>query len=104
MCGVDELVGRVRRRLGPDEMLMVISDHGFQSFRRGVNLNTWLQENGLLYLKEGVESGDWFDGIDWIAHQGLRVWVEWHLHQPARPLKRRVMSRRAKKPNNSSAG
>lgn len=62
---VDELVGRVRKRMGADEMLMVISDHGFQSFRRGVNLNTWLKENGLLFLKEGVDSGDWFDGIDW---------------------------------------
>ena len=66
---VDELVGRVRRRLGPDELLMVISDHGFQSFRRGVNLNTWLLQNGLLYLKEGAQSGDWFDGIDWLRTQ-----------------------------------
>jgi predicted AlkP superfamily phosphohydrolase/phosphomutase len=45
---------------------MVISDHGFTNFRRGVNLNTWLKENGYLHLKEGAEtSGDWFEEVDW---------------------------------------
>jgi predicted AlkP superfamily phosphohydrolase/phosphomutase len=34
---------------------MVISDHGFTSFRRGVNMNTWLKENGYLHLKEGAD-------------------------------------------------
>ena len=32
-------------------MLMVFSDHGFTSFRRGVNLNSWLLANGYLKLK-----------------------------------------------------
>ena len=32
----------------PDTVLMVISDHGFTNFRRGVNLNTWLRDNGYL--------------------------------------------------------
>jgi predicted AlkP superfamily phosphohydrolase/phosphomutase len=45
---------------------MVISDHGFTNFRRGVNLNTWLRENGYLVLKEGSEtSPDWFAKVDW---------------------------------------
>ena len=45
---------------------MVISDHGFTNFRRGVNLNTWLRENGYLHLKPGHEtSGDWFEHVDW---------------------------------------
>src|SRR4029079_8092566 len=34
----DALVGRVLARLKDDDVLMVISDHGFSSFRRGVNL------------------------------------------------------------------
>ncbi|MGE0384304.1 MAG: alkaline phosphatase family protein [Gammaproteobacteria bacterium] len=62
---VDALVGRVRRRMGPDEMLLVISDHGFQSFRRGVNLNAWLRDAGLLHLREDEQGGDWFAGVDW---------------------------------------
>jgi len=45
---------------------MVISDHGFTNFRRGVNVNTWLRENGYLVLQEGHEtSGDWFEHVDW---------------------------------------
>jgi predicted AlkP superfamily phosphohydrolase/phosphomutase len=65
---MDELVGEVRRKLGddPDTVLMVISDHGFTNFRRGVNLNTWLKEQGYLVLKEGKEtSPDWFAHVDW---------------------------------------
>ena len=45
---------------------MVISDHGFTNFRRGVNLNSWLRENGYLALKDGHEtSADWFEHVDW---------------------------------------
>ena len=35
----DELVGRVAARLKDGDVLMVISDHGFNAFRRGVDLN-----------------------------------------------------------------
>ncbi len=42
---VDECVGKVRRK-EPNAKLMVISDHGFTSFDRAVNLNTWLKRNG----------------------------------------------------------
>jgi len=65
---MDELVGEVRAKLGddPDTVLMVISDHGFTDFRRGVNLNTWLRNEGYLFLKDGAElSGDWFEKVDW---------------------------------------
>lgn len=64
----DRLVGEVRETLGddPDTVLMVISDHGFCSFRRGVNLNAWLRDEGYLVLEEGKEtSGDWFADVDW---------------------------------------
>ncbi len=39
---MDDLVGRVRKELGARSVLIVMSDHGFKSFRRGVNLNSWL--------------------------------------------------------------
>lgn len=62
----DEMVGRIMEQLGPDEHFMVISDHGFESFRRGVNLNTWLLENGHLTLKDGeTNSEEWFESVDW---------------------------------------
>jgi len=63
---MDDLIGRVRRRMGEREVLIVMSDHGFKAFRRGVNLNSWLLANGYLALKEGrAESREWFQDVDW---------------------------------------
>jgi predicted AlkP superfamily phosphohydrolase/phosphomutase len=62
----DELVGRVMARLGKGDLLMVLSDHGFASFRRGVNLNRWLLDHGYLALKEGCDgSSEWLRDVDW---------------------------------------
>jgi predicted AlkP superfamily phosphohydrolase/phosphomutase len=62
----DSLVGRVLDRLHDGDLLMVISDHGFTSFRRGVNLNQWLLANGYLTLREGADgSGEWLRDVDW---------------------------------------
>ncbi len=63
---MDGLVGRVRAALGPRDALFVMSDHGFKSFRRGVNLNAWLLRNGYLALKDGTDGGgEWFRDVDW---------------------------------------
>jgi predicted AlkP superfamily phosphohydrolase/phosphomutase len=62
----DALVGKVLDQIDDDDVLCVISDHGFTSFRRGVNLNGWLLDNGYLHLKEGADgSGDWLKDVDW---------------------------------------
>jgi predicted AlkP superfamily phosphohydrolase/phosphomutase len=63
---MDRLVGKVREKLGKKSALLVMSDHGFKSFRRGVNLNSWFYRNGYLALKEGkTESDEWFKDVDW---------------------------------------
>lgn len=65
---MDEFLGEIRERLARDRdtVLMVISDHGFCNFRRGVNLNTWLKQEGYLVLRDGHQtSGDWFAHVDW---------------------------------------
>ncbi len=63
---MDALVGRAMQQLDNHSLLLVISDHGFKSFSRGVNLNAWLHQNGYLTLKDGkTESGDWFEDVDW---------------------------------------
>lgn len=63
---MDEMVGRAMKRIGKKTVFMVISDHGFSLFRRGVNLNSWLLKHGYLVLKEGKEkSGEWFQDVDW---------------------------------------
>jgi len=65
---MDGLLGKLDHEIErEDTVFMVVSDHGFSNFRRGVNLNTWLFENGYLFLKDEAAktSEDWFDGVDW---------------------------------------
>src|SRR5262245_59329036 len=66
---MDAVVGRTLGRLGPNDLLVVMSDHGFTSWRRSFNLNTWLRDNGYLTLRPGrrVGRGASFDDIDWSA-------------------------------------
>src|SRR5438128_11452709 len=60
------LIGRVMEQIDGKTLLLVVSDHGFKSFARCVNLNAWLQQNGYLALKpERTESDDWFEDVDW---------------------------------------
>jgi len=62
----DTLVGEVMKKLKPGDLLMVISDHGFSSFRRGVNLNAWLRREGYLTLRDGTDgSAEWLRDVDW---------------------------------------
>jgi predicted AlkP superfamily phosphohydrolase/phosphomutase len=66
VMAMDELVGEVRARLAEDTLLIVLSDHGFTGFQRGVNLNSWLHQQGYLTLRPGTELGrDWLAGVDW---------------------------------------
>jgi predicted AlkP superfamily phosphohydrolase/phosphomutase len=62
---MDGLVGRAMERLDDRSVLIVMSDHGFKSYRRGVNLNSWLHRHGYLVLKEGTESREWFENVNW---------------------------------------
>ncbi len=62
----DELVGQTLIHVDQRTALFVLSDHGFASFERGVNLNTWLYENGYLALKSGASGeGQYLKDIDW---------------------------------------
>jgi predicted AlkP superfamily phosphohydrolase/phosphomutase len=62
---VDGLVGKALRHVEPGTALVVLSDHGFTSFERGVNLNGWLLENGYLARKEGATGRDYLKDVDW---------------------------------------
>ena len=50
---MDPLVGRVLDAAGERDIVIVMSDHGFESYRRKFSLNTWLLEQGYLVLKDG---------------------------------------------------
>lgn len=76
---MDDLVGSVRERIREDALYLVLSDHGFSSWRRQINYNTWLQQNGYLTLTgdgtgrrdleqlfdKDVTGVNVFSGIDW---------------------------------------
>jgi predicted AlkP superfamily phosphohydrolase/phosphomutase len=46
--GIDQLVGETLARLQPNDLLVVMSDHGFAPWRRSFSLNSWLRDNGYL--------------------------------------------------------
>ena len=71
----DDFVGEVVRRVGPTVPVMIVSDHGFHSWRKAVNLDTWLVQNGYMVLK-GQQPGDkkladlfgggtFWENVDW---------------------------------------
>jgi predicted AlkP superfamily phosphohydrolase/phosphomutase len=62
---MDELVGRTREKLAPGDLLIVMSDHGFASFERGVNVNAWLEREGYLVREDGAAASKWLEGVDW---------------------------------------
>lgn len=65
---MDDLVGRTMRTIDDKHTaLFVMSDHGFKPFRRGVDLNAWLRDNGYLKLKDGASRSDkiYLGGVDW---------------------------------------
>lgn len=63
---MDALVGKTMKECSDkDTVLMVISDHGFNPFRRGVDWNVWLEQNGYLTLKPGGRDKKYLAGVDW---------------------------------------
>lgn len=64
---MDKILGDVMSESNADDLLIVLSDHGFNTFRRAVHLNSWLRENGYLFLKTfKAESGaELLKDIDW---------------------------------------
>ncbi|MHC4957426.1 MAG: alkaline phosphatase family protein [Planctomycetota bacterium] len=82
---MDQTVGKVLARLGPDDIFILVSDHGFHSFRYGFNLNSWLWRQNMLALadtaarkrkrrlKEFFGSGSPTDHIDWDRTQAYAM-------------------------------
>ncbi|HBL32090.1 MAG TPA: hypothetical protein DD490_35145 [Acidobacteria bacterium] len=72
---MDAIVGEVMQKMPPGTKLMIVSDHGFASFRRSMNYNTWLAKNGFMTLtgedpnrknlEDLFDQGDFFVNVDW---------------------------------------
>jgi predicted AlkP superfamily phosphohydrolase/phosphomutase len=71
---VDRTVGWVQKHMG-DGTLIVMSDHGFTSFDRAVNLNTWLMKEGFLTLNDSTQTGsdEMFAHVDWARTKAYSI-------------------------------
>lgn len=52
---LDDFVGDLRERLSDKDRFLILSDHGFCGIKSEVQLNLWLQNQGLLKFKENAE-------------------------------------------------
>lgn len=68
----DAQVGEVRHSF-PEVPLIVLSDHGFTSFDRAVNLNAWLQHRGFLHLEGAPDDDTTLAQIDWASTQAYAI-------------------------------
>jgi predicted AlkP superfamily phosphohydrolase/phosphomutase len=64
---MDSILGHAVERVGPDATVIVLSDHGFTSYRRSFHLDTWLYLNGYLALADDARktSDEFFENVDW---------------------------------------
>ncbi|MBI4815256.1 MAG: alkaline phosphatase family protein [Deltaproteobacteria bacterium] len=64
---LDAVVGRTLERLGPDDLLVIMSDHGFTSWRREFHLNSWLRDQGYLAVKNPEVETDpgFYQNVNW---------------------------------------
>jgi predicted AlkP superfamily phosphohydrolase/phosphomutase len=63
---MDKLVGKACDQCrDTDTLLMVISDHGFNTFRRGIDLNRWLEQEGYLKVDDARRGEEHLAGVDW---------------------------------------
>lgn len=71
---MDQLVGRTMARCAGDEtLLMVLSDHGFNSFHTGIDLNRWLEQEGYLTVQDERRQDDNLAGVDWSRTRAFAI-------------------------------
>ncbi|MEI6809017.1 MAG: alkaline phosphatase family protein, partial [bacterium] len=64
---MDNVVGKAMARLDENTTLFVMSDHGFTTFRRQFNLNSWLMDNNYACAVPSASRGSagYFQDTDW---------------------------------------
>jgi predicted AlkP superfamily phosphohydrolase/phosphomutase len=71
---MDDIVGEVAATLRPGDFLMVLSDHGFSTWRRSFHINTWLAQEGYLAtsgasqvenLENLFDRGQFWPNVEW---------------------------------------
>ncbi len=63
---MDKFLGKLYEKMRDDDLLLIVSDHGFNAVNRDFHLNSWLHKEGYLVLNEGKKfSGKWYADVDW---------------------------------------
>jgi len=73
---MDRILGDVMNYVDENTILIVLSDHGFNTFRTAVHMNTWLEQEGFLVFKRkgtSNQSGEFFVGVDWSKTKAYAV-------------------------------
>jgi predicted AlkP superfamily phosphohydrolase/phosphomutase len=73
----DSIVGKALECCDDQTLFIALSDHGFNSFERGVHLNKWLLDNGFMALKVGAlpgeTAGDLLRQVDWARTKAYAI-------------------------------
>ena len=72
---LDKVVGDLHQRLDRQrDTLLIVSDHGFNSYRRSFHVNSWLVQRGYMTLHDGEsEVGALFRNVDWSKTKAFAV-------------------------------
>jgi predicted AlkP superfamily phosphohydrolase/phosphomutase len=72
---MDKMVGLALDSVAKDTAVIVMSDHGFSSFKTQVHLNRWLEQEGYLKLLDAGKRQQykWLDGIDWSKTKAFAI-------------------------------
>jgi len=72
---MDRVLGMALKKDNDKTAILVVSDHGFNSFRYNVHLNRWLIDNGYMKLKKGnsEEGRGLFQDVDWSRTKAYAV-------------------------------
>ena len=65
---MDAIVGELLKVVDDKTLLLVLSDHGFSTFRRSVHVNSWLTQRGFMTLQhppDDDEGHPLFKNVDW---------------------------------------
>ncbi|TAM81904.1 MAG: nucleotide pyrophosphatase [Acidobacteria bacterium] len=74
---MDEIVGQVLKAMKPGATLIIVSDHGFHTWRWGFNTNTWLVQNGYMALKNPSAGGNSYKLEDLYGQGSFFPNVDW---------------------------
>lgn len=50
---IDNIIGEINKSITDDDLFIILSDHGFESLEKNINLNVFLKEKGFLKMTEG---------------------------------------------------